>query len=386
MDARTLELVALFDDDDEVGQMKLARAVAQDPSLKDSIAAWRVTRATLGALFTDRLPSSEVLVLTAISRVDPSLLSSSESELVRDTAPVLDEVRLQHPALDVILKGLERDVASFDQDWVTTLDKDVAQETMGVAKVRADRPPRRNASPYRWVWRATAGTAVALFAIALVVLFIRDSGLEYIRTGPGETRVLELADGSHVVLRESSEIAIPRGNRVARSAHLRSGKAFFDIARAPEPFVVHTQTAEVTVLGTSFTVDVEAYATEVSLISGQVELRSVVRSDERLTLEPGQRSRVRGDSAPEAPQPLTIGADLAWTGRLFARSEHLGVLAERLSAYYSATVSVEDDLRDELVSGTFRLDRPLSETVHTLARTLDAQMIELENGGYRIER
>ncbi|SOF01372.1 FecR family protein [Burkholderia sp. OK233] len=109
--------------------------------------------------------------------------------------------------------------------------------------------------------RRSAMMSLAILAFVSVgsALLYRDSlrivALADASSGIGEVRTVGLADGSSVVLDAQSAIAVDL-TPVARNIRLLRGRALFEVAHDPaRPFVVRTDNAEATALGTRFTVE-----------------------------------------------------------------------------------------------------------------------------------
>lgn len=146
--------------------------------------------------------------------------------------------------------------------------------------------------------------ATAAAAVATIVFFaIRPA--EQTRTGDfslqynyteiskaGERKSFQLPDGSKVMLNAGSTINIAKDfNTNTREISLL-GEAFFDVAHNPgKPFIIHTSSMDVKVLGTIF--NVKAYPTdkltETSLIKGSVEIMLHNKAAEKILLRPNQK-------------------------------------------------------------------------------------------------
>jgi ferric-dicitrate binding protein FerR (iron transport regulator) len=168
-----------------------------------------------------------------------------------------------------------------------------------------------------------------------------------------------------------------------RDAMLETGRAFFDVTPAPEPFVVETPTARTTVRGTSFGVEVQADETRVVLASGRVEVASRATPDRSVALQPGQSSRVVQDAAPTAPESVDVAEALAWTQLFIFRDTPVERIADRLADHYETSIDVNADLRDQAVTGTFEHEQPLADILSAIATTLGAQVVSTEDG-YRL--
>jgi ferric-dicitrate binding protein FerR (iron transport regulator) len=242
------------------------------------------------------------------------------------------------------------------------------------------------------------GRLAAVFALVSLgalasYLWRRDAGLE--RIVSTDEMTIDLPDGSTVELAAASELLIPEGagddpeavsgspvEDAPRFARLVAGRALFRIARADEPFVVETPTANVTVLGTTFGVTASSRETDVVLVSGAVEVAS--RGDGApVRLEPGQRTAVRAGQEPTPAAPADIDAALAWTGELFIRAEPLSAAALRLASAFGISVTVDTALATEAVTGSFDRSAGPEAALEALALAVDGRLVR-EDGAFRI--
>ena len=149
-------------------------------------------------------------------------------------------------------------------------------------------------------WRPLPALAAAAAIVVLVpagVVLMRDGGLAVggteavmLMTQVGEIRQVELADGSKVTLDTATKLDVDIG-KSRRTAHLRYGRARFQIAKADTPFVVETPSSTVTT--TDGIVDVEQVGPEgrVQVLAGAADVGG-----------PGERA-----------SPLALGAGEAMT-------------------------------------------------------------------------
>jgi transmembrane sensor len=132
----------------------------------------------------------------------------------------------------------------------------------------------------RWQPRpALAAAAALVILVPLGALVIRGGlvgfgGTEAVMlmTNVGEIRQVNLADGSKVTLDTSTKVEVVIG-RSRRSAHLRYGRARFQVAQADEPFVV--ETASATVTAREGIVDIEQVGQQgrVEVLAGAADVR-----------------------------------------------------------------------------------------------------------------
>lgn len=212
-----------------------------------------------------------------------------------------------------------------------------------------------------WKKRLAGGCAIAavgLFAfIAGPDLLLRLEADHMTRTG--ESRVVQLDDGSTITLGADSAIAAHMEGPVRRIT-LLSGEALFDVAHDPNrPFEVDAGGVAVRVLGTVFDVRLSSTGTMVELARGAVSVTSDTgSSDTRLT--PGETALVnRRTGAVEmgqiSPQDIATWRE----GRLFVNDAPIGAVVEQLQRYHPAWIRVMDSsLADERVTGLYDLSDP----------------------------
>lgn len=84
---------------------------------------------------------------------------------------------------------------------------------------------------------------------------------------------LILQDNSIAWLNEKSTMKYFDDKSSAKREVVLDGEAFFEIEKSKAPFIITTENAQITVLGTIFNVDSDEEGTEVHVKSGKVELR-----------------------------------------------------------------------------------------------------------------
>lgn len=144
--------------------------------------------------------------------------------------------------------------------------------------------------PYR-IWKWVSKVAAALVLLCAVWVFWPESipqDLVY-STNFGETRNIELPDGSLVLLNANSEI-VWKGDWIKlghRSVTL-TGEAFFEVVKTDEMhFEVATPGLTVDVLGTEFNVRTRGSETNVYLQEGKVLLEVNSPEKQKLAMSPG---------------------------------------------------------------------------------------------------
>jgi hypothetical protein len=162
----------------------------------------------------------------------------------------------------------------------------------------------RVASMYGQVeWKAVSAGAFAPLTAQVQTVQVGDE----IRTGFNGTVILEVPDGSYMVVSENTTLTIDdywSGN-LRSLINLMMGKVRFHIQRLggrPNPYRVTTPTALIAVRGTVFEVTVDAaYNAEVRCLEGQVAVESAGLSDREVVLNAGRKTLVRPGEYPLPP-------------------------------------------------------------------------------------
>jgi transmembrane sensor len=171
----------------------------------------------------------------------------------------------------------------------------------------ADNIPHR--SRLRWLWLG-AGVAASVLVVFLVFTPAKRSGdkpvaSNTISTRPGSKSKVELPDGTQVWLNADSKLTYAQNFMGNTREVTLTGEAYFDVAHANSaetgqriPFIIHTNSIDIKVLGTAF--NVRSYpgekTIETALIRGSVEV-SMRNSDKKIVLKPDEKLIVKNDNA-----------------------------------------------------------------------------------------
>lgn len=238
------------------------------------------------------------------------------------------------------------------------------------------------APPVKW-YMLLARLAAAIFFLvgtwyvldSTGVLPGREDGLRAEYNIRGTRSHIKLADGTSVWLNADSELKYQlRFKGGSREVYLK-GEAFFEVAPdAEKPFIVHTETMHINVLGTSF--NVKAYpgdkVSEATLISGAVEVQLKNQGDKKIRLKPAEKLVVPNgpDSIQDQPEPGTpvistatyfpkedsAIIETAWIdNKLIFHDESFTSLATRMERWYNVSIRFENAAIQHLrFTGMFR--------------------------------
>jgi transmembrane sensor len=220
--------------------------------------------------------------------------------------------------------------------------------------------------PKRWAARTWAAGAAAIALAACLVLFVSLPSLlvwwqaDHV-TETAESRTITLADGTTIEMGGGSAIATEISATV-RHVRLLKGEAYFDVARDPSrPFVVDAGGVEVSVLGTSFDVQLASTETTVELAHGAVAV-SYSGKDHRQNFElaPGETATVVHATGAVTRSTIATEEIGAWrSGKMFVNNVTVAAAAARLQRYHSAWISIpQPELAARRVTGVYDLTDP----------------------------
>ncbi|TDW99941.1 FecR family protein [Dinghuibacter silviterrae] len=315
----------------------------------------------------------------------------------------LEKVIRDHPecqaALDLTQAYWDQhpDTPLTDKEIEEALDKILHTGTHGPVWDEWERTTRR--SRVKRKWAAVASVCVAAAGVALWVT--RTPKTEkpqpvadtQVQTRPGTRTNLLLPDGTSVWLNAGSNLSYPPAFNGKNREVVLEGEAFFDVAKNPaHPFIVHTVSMTIRVLGTSF--DVKAYAgdktAEATLIKGAIEVTFKNRPEEKILLKPNQKLvvpeedtanvAVKAGKAPKGTEilPPTIDThtgvviETAWTAnKLVFQDESFRDLATQMERWYGVAIQFDQQkLGDLRFTGSFEKET-IQQALAALQLTAD---------------
>ena len=239
----------------------------------------------------------------------------------------------------------------------------------------------------RRVFQWAAAACVGLLVLAGGNYWWQNRQPEFV-TNFGETRSLSLPDGSTVVLNAHSRLRISaKWNAETPREVWLEGEAFFNVKHTlnHNKFVVHTQDANIEVLGTTFNVLKRNHKTQVVLSSGRVKLTRPA-DHTSIIMQPGELVEVRDDAPKVVQQKVNIEPYVSWKNNQFVfDNTPLSEIVEMIESNYGFEVVVENSqlLRTNF---TYRLqDNDLDLLLATLSEALELD-IKKENNSLIINK
>lgn len=200
-----------------------------------------------------------------------------------------------------------------------------------------------------------------------------------VATQKGSKSSITLPDGSKVWINSDTRLTYPKSfGETNREVNLE-GEAYFDVVKDKEhPFIVHTKTMDVRVLGTAF--NVRAYqgeaSTQTTLLRGAVEVYLKKEKDRKISLKPNEKIVVQnnyqekqagnfnGNVIPEISlsklkrqmQDSTATETQWMNNKLVFDQETLSEIIPALERWYNVKITLNNKVSDRKFSGVFEGD------------------------------
>lgn len=272
------------------------------------------------------------------------------------------------------LEGSEARLAAFEEAEliIAELELRKAEIAEGLPRPMPNvlRFPKRQSAPAR---RALFGGAIAASLAVLVggpALWTASQGRSVTyETRPGETRRIDLQDGTRITLDGASRLSVRLGWR-KRQVEMGLAQASFDVAKDPSrPFVIGVADQRVRVVGTEFNIRHDDGSVRVTVRRGVVEVaQRDGRAGAPVRLTVGQELRhQQGETSSQVRRVAPDGA-FAWSqGQLVADNETLGDIVADLNRRFPTPVKISPEAAGRRFSGVIALDDE-EAAVRVLAR------------------
>ncbi|RPD41696.1 FecR family protein [Chitinophaga barathri] len=356
--------------------------------MKDSNRVWLL----MGRQLSRSISAEEEKELKELLKQDPELWYSYEliqavNNLDNVTDGFIDEIKLlldAHTApekLNAILNGRLEDVRQETPPY-----EDERPEETSPARIRKYSPLVRIAAVVAGI-AVTAWAGLTLFKPGKTTVV---HGMNEIAAPPGSKTQITLADGTEIWLNAGSKLTYPKNFSLENREVSLVGEAFFKVKHNDHhTFIVHTQEADITDLGTSF--NVKAYAggstTETTLIEGALEVSLKKDPSRKIRMKPNEKLVLR-NAAPDAGKPAAQQAEAeqelkvteiipyqqtndivetAWIeNKLIFREERFEDLAAMMEKRYNVSIVIKnEDIKDYQLTGIFK-NESLEEALKVL--------------------
>jgi transmembrane sensor len=291
---------------------------------------------------------------------------------------------------------------SFDkhlQRLSSHLSQPVLQYESTTEEETNHQPQTSNHKPIRRILvAATAAAALLIWFLVFTprneskTLAVKPSPGNTVATKPGSKSQITLPDGTQVWINADSKITYDQQFPGKYREVYLTGEAYFDVVRdTTRPFIIHTRSIDVRVLGTSF--NIRSYpnekTTETALIHGTVEVTLHNNPEQKIILKPNEKLVVNNDDsidvAPnkkaEVTEPmLTLGkvrfnkddsscsVETMWVNNKLAfENETFEKMATEMERWYNVSFHIKNEQIKKLHFRAVFENKSLAEVLEALS-------------------
>lgn len=270
------------------------------------------------------LSAEEQLKLEQISRQDPRLVEEIERVWMEAGSLRLRKGMQGHSRWVKLSERIQRDIS---------------------------REPTASQAHFKRAWYFAAAAAVLIFLC--VYLLIPASKMEVV-VAENTTRVIELPDHSVVTLNNGAMVKYdPKAWGQDRKIFL-TGEAFFDVRRNGISFIVTSENARVSVLGTTFNIRTQGEETAVSCLTGRVSVSSLKEPHHAAMLTKGLGVTVAGSKLSEVHQLPTMNETSWMTGNLHFDNAPVRDVFNDLERHFRKRIILKRETGIKTFTGKFK--------------------------------
>ncbi|MEL4308611.1 FecR family protein [Joostella sp. CR20] len=184
---------------------------------------------------------------------------------------------------------------------------------------------------------------------------------------------IELPDGTKAWVNSASSLKFPETFSGSLREVILEGEAYFEVAKNEKmPFVVKNNTADITVLGTSF--NVSSYTNDdffsTTLVEGKIKLTNT--DDKSIVVKPGQRAVVLKDQKEKVIlKEVDTRIYTTWKdGKFYFEKERLEDLFVKVGRWYNfEPMFSSNELKEQLFTGTVSKENDLELLLKMISKS-----------------
>lgn len=306
---------------------------------------------------------------------EPNFVDSRQKRIAREAADW--HARMADPASEGEVEAFEAWLAA-DHAHVQAYAEMESLSALSARLPRRLLAARSSASQRAWL-RPAFATAAAILLIVASALFLTGQGRQAAYasvSNPGPAvRDYRLADGTIVVLNPGARIAVAIAS-TERKVTVEAGRARFTVARDKRPFVIRAARARLLIRAATVDVSLDGQAVEISVLEGQVALKTDDAADAGIERSLLQGVAVRLDGRDMRTVPVDRLAARWPEARVGFDDVPLASVIARANRGGTPTIALQDGEIGKLrVTGVLDLRDPRS-LARKLAATLDLRAEE----------
>jgi transmembrane sensor len=251
-----------------------------------------------------------------------------------------------------------------------------AQLDKALATLNSNRQQRHKRSGKKIVLQWAKYAAIFIAALAVAWLFSvlshnsrkTNTMITAVVAHTDSSKLVVLSDGTHVWLNSNSRIRYPQQFANDKRTVTLEGEAYFDVKHdAAHPFIIHTASIDIKVLGTAF--NVQAYSpengVEAILVRGKIAIGDSL-GHQMAVMAPGQMARFAGNKL--TVQPVDPEQYTNWRyGNIALNAADLKTIGRKLAELYQVHITIQPGIADTArYNFTFSKRKPVKEVMDML--------------------
>ena len=192
-----------------------------------------------------------------------------------------------------------------------------------------------------------------------------------------------LSDGTNVQLNAGSTLSYSKDYNSGSREVFLNGEAYFNVTKTHDPFIVSTDYAQITVLGTKFNVRSRSDGFEAGVNEGSVE---VTNNDKSIVLIEGERALIHSTSHSNIDSSSTSNYYPGWlNNKIVCDNTPLEKICKEIERTYNIKILFEDNsLKRISISGIINLYPNNLNSVMSSISLLAQREFKLEGETYII--
>ena len=238
-----------------------------------------------------------------------------------------------------------------------------------------------NIPTFRWIGYPRFVGAFLLIALIYIPM-IKIMNIVNINSDLGiREKVISLSDGSKIYLNAGSELSYSKNYDSNSRRVSLNGEAYFDVKRGINPFIISTEYAEITVLGTKFNVRSRDDGFEVGVNEGAVKVHNNLQSME---ISKGEQIEVNPGYSKTFSASKTTDFYPGWkNNKLICDNSSLEKICKELERRYDIKIQFQDNLqKNTTISGIIDLSPNNLDSVLSSISLLSKRKFKLQGDSY----
>lgn len=204
--------------------------------------------------------------------------------------------------------------------------------------------------------------------------------MQELETDRGERARVTFSDGTKVTLNSASIVKFPEVFQNNNREVYLDGEAYFEVVSNPEqPFIVHTDAAEIRVLGTEFNIRGwnDDSRVDVLVSEGKVSVNSTgqnLQGQSEVILTDGMLTSIKKGEIPTSPEKVDVNNYRLWmSGGMHFNDKPFNQVIKDIERRFNVNITVSDEqLMEVPYTGIFQYAE-LDEVLSVIAATMEVE-------------